>query len=69
MLTLASRDGSPHSLRWHCQPNIVLQMCSASNKKHLPWRNWLARPTVNREVRGSSPRGRDSFCIFDVLGG
>ena len=23
----------------------------------LPWRNWLARSTVNREVEGSSPSG------------
>ena len=23
----------------------------------IPWRNWLARPTVNREVAGSSPAG------------
>ena len=26
-------------------------------RKHPPWRNWLARLTVNQEVRGSSPRG------------
>ena len=23
----------------------------------LPWRNWLARSTVNREVEGSNPSG------------
>ena len=37
----------------------------------LPWRNWLARSTVNRKVGGSSPPGSDdfylksSFRIFD----
>ena len=25
----------------------------------LPWRNWLARSTVNRKVGGSSPPGSD----------
>ena len=27
----------------------------------LPWRNWLARSTVNRKVGGSSPPGSDDF--------
>ena len=27
----------------------------ARGDHRLLWRNWLARPTVNREVRGSSP--------------
>ena len=29
----------------------------------LPWRNWLARSTVNRKVGGSSPPGSDVFWI------
>ena len=33
----------------------------SSNKS--PWRNWLARPTVNREVGSSSLPG-DVFFIF-----
>ena len=33
---------------------------------HPPWRNWLARSTVNREVGGSSPPGGVDFCC-DVL--
>ena len=36
-----------------------------SNSRHqeykLPWRNWLARLTVNQEVGGSSPPGSASF--------
>ena len=32
-----------------------------SNKS--PWRNWLARPTVNREVGSSSLPGDVSFCF------
>ena len=27
----------------------------------LPWRNWLARSTVNRKVGGSSPPGSELF--------
>ena len=27
----------------------------------LPWRNWLARSTVNRKVGGSSPPGSDDL--------
>ena len=29
----------------------------------VPWRNWLARSTVNREVAGSSPAGTEFFFI------
>lgn len=32
------------------------RMCIAASE-HPPWRNWLARSTVNREVGGSSPPG------------
>ena len=32
-----------------------------------PWRNWLARSTVNRKVGGSSPPGDGYFCPFLVL--
>ena len=27
----------------------------------LPWRNWLARSTVNRKVGGSSPPGSELY--------
>ena len=27
----------------------------------LPWRNWLARSTVNRKVGGSNPPGSDLY--------
>ena len=30
----------------------------------LPWRNWLARSTVNRKVGGSSPPEDDNFFQF-----
>ena len=30
-------------------------------RDRLPWRNWLARSTVNRKVGGSSPPGSDDF--------
>ena len=29
--------------------------------RELPWRNWLARSTVNRKVGGSSPPGSEFF--------
>ena len=29
-----------------------------------PWRNWLARSAVNREVGGSSPPGGDFLTYF-----
>ena len=32
----------------------------------LPWRNWLARSTVNRKVGGSSPPGSG---VLRVTGG
>ena len=32
-------------------------------RSQLPWRNWLARSTVNRKVGGSSPPGSDVFWI------
>ncbi|KAJ5847218.1 hypothetical protein N7455_011175, partial [Penicillium solitum] len=32
-----------------------------------PWRNWLARPTVNREVGSSSLPGDVSFCFCFLL--
>ena len=32
-------------------------------RSQLPWRNWLARSTVNRKVGGSSPPGSEEFCI------
>ena len=35
---------------------------------HPPWRNWLARETVNLEVDGSSPSGGAfSFCFSPFL--
>ena len=37
---------------WKC---LKLKWCK------LPWRNRLARSTVNRKVAGSSPAGSDSF--------
>ncbi|KAG9237874.1 hypothetical protein BJ875DRAFT_114582 [Amylocarpus encephaloides] len=36
--------------------------------KHPPWRNWLARSTVNREVPGSSPGGGGVGGGFFLLG-
>ena len=32
-------------------------------RSRLPWRNWLARSTVNRKVGGSSPPGSGEFCL------
>ena len=29
----------------------------------LPWRNWLARSTVNRKVGGSSPPGSETLFL------
>ncbi|KAJ5527576.1 hypothetical protein N7513_011735 [Penicillium frequentans] len=37
--------------------------CHSSNKKS-PWRNWLARLTVNQEVGSSSLPGDASFLSF-----
>ncbi|KUM57511.1 hypothetical protein ACN42_g9672 [Penicillium freii] len=36
-----------------------------SNKS--PWRNWLARPTVNREVGSSSLPGDVSFLFQTII--
>ncbi len=33
----------------------------------LPWRNWLARSTVNRKVGGSSPPGSGLFLNYFSL--
>ena len=33
----------------------------------LPWRNWLARSTVNRKVGGSSPPGSDDLFSLSQL--
>ena len=32
----------------------------------LPWRNWLARSTVNRKVGGSSPPGSENSFGFAI---
>ncbi|KAJ5598799.1 hypothetical protein N7537_008883 [Penicillium hordei] len=39
---------------------IVLAFSTSTS----PWRNWLARPTVNREVGSSSLPGDVSFLLF-----
>jgi hypothetical protein len=40
---------------------IIIIFKLISEAYQLPWRNWLARLTVNQEVGGSSPPGSDSF--------
>ena len=34
--------------------------------RELPWRNWLARSTVNRKVGGSSPPGSENSFGFAI---
>ena len=37
--------------------NCILKIYSSDDITWIPWRNWLARSAVDREVGGSSPTG------------
>lgn len=43
--------------------SIAAHLSHLSNL-HPPWRNWLSRPTVNRETPGSIPGGGVFFPLF-----
>ena len=61
ILIVALCLGSVSQFRWNLFLHLYILMYFVH--QHLPWRNWLARSTVNREVGGSSPPGR-AFGVF-----
>ena len=47
--------------------NCILKFYSSEVITWLPWRNWLARSAVNREVGGLSPPGSDFFLLSTYI--
>ncbi len=45
--------------------NFRVRIAKILSARHLSgWRNWIARPTTDREVAGSSPASDDFLLLF-----
>ena len=44
--------------------SLIIRLPLLTFNKSSPWRNWLARLTVNQEVGSSSLPGDVSFCFY-----